>query len=780
VAPAPDSSDEPQASLDAVGGGGGLSGVVHSRAVGSAVVRFWLRAGERTGRSVLEYAFDVSVQNTGSGLLQGAVMVSSSSGATRVIDRCALFGVTPTGFTRNADGPFVIEQDRSLAFDATRLSFTIVASPDPLACGDPGRVTLRRLNRTEYDNSVRDLLGTTQRLAADFPADDYGYGFDNIGDVLAMSPLLFEKAEGAAGRLVEEALRVYPASPVADRHQAEDGDAECGGDSGGFWNLWSECSVTVEIPIDLPGEYDVRVRAYQNPAGSEAARMQVRVNGVALGGEHSVTAISGAPAIYTRRTTLEAGLHAVAAEFTNDFYDPPADRNLYVDWIEVVGPIDPPPLAPQIAALRALCDPAVDGRAVCQREMLAAFARRAWRRPIASDEVEALARLGDEAAAEGASFDEGLGLGMRAVLTSPHFLFKVERDAHPRSAEVHPLSDHELATRLSYFLWASTPDDELLDLADTGRLDDPATIDAEVRRMVADPKVQGFVESFAGQWLATRALEDVNPDYAYFPSWDDDLKAAMREETHQVFAELVRAPRSFLDLLDADFTYLNDRLAQHYGLAPPGSSTLQRVALSPGGQRRGIFTHGSLLTVTSQPRRTSPVKRGKWALDQILCIPIPPPPAGVEGMLDQPGTPTGTLRERLEQHRANPQCAVCHEVLDPIGLGLENYDAIGAWRTQDNGEPVDASGEFPDGRTFSGPAEMAALVKADPNTPHCIAERVLVYALGRGLVETDQPHLDRIALDFAGGGYRFQSLLVAIAQSEPFRMRRGEPGGGAP
>jgi hypothetical protein len=762
------------------GAGGGLSGVVHSRNVGSATVRFWLARAERTGRTRVEYAFAVSVQNGGGTILQGAVLVSSNAVATRVVHSCAPFGVTPPGLTRAADAPFVLEQERGVAFDPTRLSLALTATPDPLLCEDPGRVTLRRLNRSEYDHTVRDLLGTSQRPAEDFPADDFGYGFDTIGDVLALSPLLFEKLERAAQSLVEEALRVYPAAPLVDRYEAEDGDVECGGGPyGGFWNLYSECGITHEVPVDLPGTYDVRVRAYESHAGSEYARLQIRVDGAALGGELDVSAPSGAPGVYTRRTSLGAGLHALRVEFTNDFYQPPADRNLWVDWIELVGPVDPPPPAPQIQALRALCNPDAGWRP-CHRTMIAAFLRRAWRRPPAPAEVEALARLTDAAAAAGAGFDGSLAVALQAALVSPHFLYRVEIDPHPRSAEVHALSDHELASRLSYFLWASMPDDALFLLADQGQLQDPAVIAAQVRRMIQDPRAQGFVESFTGQWLASRALEDVNPDYALFPSWDDELKEAMRLETQLFFAELLRSPRSFLDLFDADFTYVNDRLAAHYGLPAPGSAIPVRVALSPGGQRGGIFTHGSLLTVTSQPRRTSPVKRGKWALDQLLCIDIPPPPAGVEGMLDQPGGPTGTLRERLAQHRADPQCAACHDYLDPIGLGLEHYDAIGAWRTQDAGQPVDATGQFPDGRSFDGAREMAAHVKADPGTPRCIAERVLIYALGRGLEEGDESHLDGIAQEFAAGGHTLESLLVAIASSEPFRMRRGEPGEGEP
>jgi len=760
------------------GGGGGISTAVHSRIVGNATVRFWLTRVERTGRGRHEFAFAVSVQNRGSGTLQGAVLVSSAAATSRVVDSCAPFGVTPAGLTRAADDPFVISQDRNAAFDPARLSFSLAPAADPALCADPGRVTLRRLNRSEYDNSVRDLLGTTLRPGQDFPADDYGYGFDTIGDVLSLSPLLFEKAELAAAEIVEEALRVYPEQPITDRYEAEDGEAECGGGPyGGFWNLWSECGLTVQVPVELPGRYEIRVRAYEHHGGDEYAHMQVNVNGASSGPEFPVGATSSAPAIYSRGVTLNAGIHAIEVEFTNDFYEEPADRNLNVDWIELRGPLDAPPPSPQVQALRALCDPALDGVAACHREMLAAFARRAWRRPLAAGELEGLARLADDAVAGGAGFDEALGVALRAALVSPHFLFRVERDPHPGSVEKHWLSDHELATRLSYLVWASTPDDPLLASADAGQLRQPGWIAAHVQRMVVDPKVSGFVQAYAGQWLGTRALDDVNPDSVYFPSWDDALKQSMLAETLLYFQSFVQNQRSFLDFFDAEYSFLNDRLAQHYGLPLPGSASPVLVPLTPGGQRGGIFTQGSVLTVTSQPRRTSPVKRGKWALDQLLCIDIPPPPAGVEGMLDQPGAPTGTLRERLAQHRANPQCATCHDYLDPIGLGLENYDAIGAWRSHDAGEAVDPSGQFPDGRSFAGPRQMAALVKADPNTPRCIAERLLVYALGRGLTPQDDVHLDAIAAQWAAGGYEFRNLLVAVAQSEPFRMRRGEPGG---
>jgi hypothetical protein len=733
---------------------------------------------ERTGRDRFEYQFHATVENTGAGLLRGALLVGSVAPASRVVVSCAPFGTTPPGTTRDVDAPFVVAHERAQAFDPAALVFSIDATPDASLCGDPGRVTLRRLNRFEYDNTVRDLLGTAQTPGADFPADDFGYGFDNVGDVLALSPLLLEKAETAARSLVEEALRVYPPAAAA-RSQGEAGQGECGAVNSNAWLLWSACDLEVPIAVPVPGDYQVRVRAWASQAGAEVARMQVRIGAETLGPAIDVPATSASPQVYTLEASLDAGSYPIVVAFTNDFYEPPNDRNLWVDWVEIYGPIDPPPTPPQIAALRALCDPAVDGRVPCTREMLESFARRAWRRPPSASEMNALVALADDASGAGAGFDEALGVAMRAVLTSPYFLFKVERDPHARSAEQHPITDHELATRLSYLLWASMPDATLDALADAGQLGAPAALAAQVHRMAQDPKARRFVESYAGQWLGTRGLDDVNPDSAYFPSWDDELKEAMREETHLFLLELLQTDVDFLSLFDADFTYLNDRLAQHYGLPPPGSDDLLRVALDANAQRGGIFTHGSVLTATSQPRRTSPVKRGKWALDQILCIDIDPPPAGVEGMLDQPGA-TGSLRDRLAQHRADPGCAACHDYLDPIGLGLENYDAIGAWRTQDAGEPVDASGQFPDGRTFQDAEQMAALVKADPSTPRCLAERLLIYAVGRGLADADAAPLDAIAAAFESNGRSFEDLLVAIVQSDAFRKRRGEPSEATP
>jgi hypothetical protein len=501
---------------------------IFTRTVGNATLRFWSVFEARTGRDRFEYHFHVTVQNAGSTLLRGAVMVTSSSAASRVVVSCAPFGTTPPTTTRDADAPFVIAQDRSVPFDATKLGFSITATPNPALCDEPGRVTLRRLNRSEYDNTVRDLLGTTQKPALDFPADDFGYGFDTIGDVLALSPLLFEKAEAAARTLVDEALVAYT-TPANQRYEAETANHECGGSAGNFWNLYSECGITTQINVEAASNYEIRVRAYQRAAGSENARMQIRIGGAAIGSSIEVAATSGAPGTYTRSTFLQPGVYTLRIEFINDFYDPPADRNLYLDWAELYGPLDASSPSPQIAALRALCTPAANGVVPCLRTRLESFVRRAWRRPPSVAEIDRLVALAQTAMSGGADFEGGLGAAMTATMTSPHFLVRVERDPHPRSAEIHPLSNYELATRLSYFLWASMPDAELDALANAGALDVPATLAAQIHRMVLDPKSRGFVDSFAGQWLGTRALDDVNPDYAFFPNWDEPLKQAMRD-----------------------------------------------------------------------------------------------------------------------------------------------------------------------------------------------------------------------------------------------------------
>lgn len=652
--------------------------------------------------------------------------------------------------------------------------------PDPRDCSriDPGRPSLHRLNRAEYDNTVRDLLDDDTGPAADFPADDHGFGFDNIADVLAMSPLLFEKYQISAENLVTATLARPFEGPMGRRFEAEITGSEQGAafrDWG--WNLYVNGEITATFRVDTAGEYEVAARAFGQQAGAEPARMELRIDGNVVQ-TFDVRAVEAGPEIYRVRRQLAAGAHTLTAAFINDFYMPEnpegdRDRNLVVDWIEYSGPHDFTAEDPERRARVMVCDPAASSREDCARQIFAAFGQRAWRRPLTAPELDRLVRLAGVAWAEEDPFDTGIALGLEAMLSSPHFVYRVELDPQPESLTPHPLTGHELASRLSYFLWSSMPDQELFTLAAQDRLSDPEVLAAQVRRMLQDEKAEALVENFGGQWLYVRGLDDVNPDYAFFPTWDDELSSAMRGETSEFFRTFLREDRSALSMFDADFTFLNDRLAAHYGLPAPGSDALVRVSLT-GDQRGGLLTQGSILTVTSHPRRTSPVRRGKWVLEQLLCSSPPPPPPGVEGFPEEVD-PTASLRERFEAHRSQETCRGCHESMDAIGFSLENFDAIGAWRTDDSGFDIDARGVLPDGRAFEGPRELAQVIKADPKLPACMVEKAFIYSLGRGPTAHDRCTLEAIEQAFATGGHTFESLFVGVATSKAFTERRGEP-----
>jgi len=653
---------------------------------------------------------------------------------------------------------------------------------------DPGRVTLRRLNRAEYNNTIRDLLGVDFRPADDFPSDDVGYGFDNIGDVLTISPLLMEKYLAAAEKIAEKAIVVPEAKAVrfeADRLSATGGAGQA--ESGGYL-LYSAGEVGAEYTFPHEGEYLLRARAYGQQAGPEPTRMAFRLDGREIQ-TVDVKAVEGRPEVYEARRKIPAGRHRFAAAFLNDYYQPndpdPAnrDRNLIVDYLEIAGPLpsNPPIQNPKsnIQHLFRGCPPTEkEHTRECARRILANFARRAFRRPATPDEIDRLMRCVDLAKKEGESFERGLQLAVQAALVSPHFLFKVEVDPQPNNPKAKRLlGDYELASRLSYFLWSSMPDEELFALAAKKRLQDPKILAAQVRRMLKDPKARALSENFASQWLYLRNLSHVAPDPDLFPTFNETLRAAMRTETERFFEAIVKEDRSVLDFIDAKFTFLNEPLARHYGIAGVKGNEFRRVALT-GEQRGGLLTQASILTVTSNPTRTSPVKRGKWVLDQLLGAPPPPPPPGVSELKDEkPGETSGTLRQRMEQHRKNPACASCHARMDPIGFGLENYDAVGAWRTHEGKLPIDSSGTLPGGQTFRGPAQLKAILKSKTRQfVRCLAEKMLTYALGRGLESYDKCAVDDIVKVVQKNGYRFSALVTAVVQSEPFRKRRGDGG----
>lgn len=650
---------------------------------------------------------------------------------------------------------------------------------------DPGRVTVRRLNRAEYNNTVRDLLGVNLRPADEFPSDDVGYGFDNIGDVLSTSPLLLEKYLAAAEKIAAVAIVVQDNRPKGVKFEAAHlpGGGEPFGQSGRV--LTSAGALNVDYTFPTAGDYLVRVRAAGHQAGPEPVKMAVLLNGKEVG-TLSVGAVEAAPRNYALNLAVpQPGKGQVSLAFANPYHNPDdpnpknRDRNLIVEYVEIVSPPRPrsSPL-PESHRRILFVTPNATNHKECARKIVRGVAGRAFRRPVTDGEVERLARYVEMAEEQGDSFERGIQLALQAILVSPHFLFRVELDKdpnNPKSARL--LGDYELASRLSYFLWSSMPDDTLFTLAREGRLKNKSVLVEQARRMLKDPKARALAENFAGQWLQLRNLSNMAPDTGRFPTFNEELRAAMRTETEMFFESIVQEDRSILEFIDAPYTFLNERLAKHYGLQGVSGESFRRVQLADN-RRGGLLTQASILTVTSNPTRTSPVKRGKWILEQILGTPPPPPPPNVPDLPDNKGGPlSGTLRQRMEQHRKDPNCASCHTRMDALGFGFENYDAVGAWRTQDGDAQIDPSGVLPDGKRFQGPAELKSVLKTQKSLfVRNMADKLLTYALGRGTESYDRCVIDTVASAVVKQNYRFSSLVTEIVTSDPFRQRRGDGG----
>ncbi len=657
-----------------------------------------------------------------------------------------------------------------VATDRERITSWIDGTLARHDCGaerDPGRVTLRRLNRNEYDNTIRDLVGIDFHPADDFPSDDVGYGFDNIGDVLSMQPILLEKYLAAAQMIVERALGTEQVNLVTGEIT--------GGQiiEGGERLLSSECEVRTQLRPFGKGDYIVRVRAYGEQAGDEPVRMGLYMDNNLIR-TFDVNAVKGGPQIYEAWVPLQGGGHTYSIVFLNDYYDPqahpPQDRNLIISELEVMGPY--PATYKQIIPR----EHTPEDRQLLAREIIGAFMTRAFRRPATAIEVDRVGKIVEFAVAENENFATCIGIGLEAILVSPHFLFRVELDPEPNNPQsVRTLNDYELAARLSYFLWSSMPDDELIAHARLGTLRQGTNLSDQVRRMLKDSKARALVDNFAGQWLQLRNLKIAAPDKKAYPQFDEQLRTAMQQETEMFFEAIVKEDRSVLDFIDADFTFVNDRLAKHYGLSGVKGNNFRKVQLE-GDQRGGVLAHGSVLTVTSNPTRTSPVKRGKWVLDNILGTPPPPPPADVPPLAEDSGAEaTGSLRERMQAHRARADCAGCHSRMDPLGFGLENYDGIGAWRTEDGKFAIDPSGTLPGGKSFAGPRELKAILKErQDDFVRCLAEKMLTYGLGRGMEYSDKCVLAEITNAMQSADYKFSSLIIAIVHSDPFQKRRGK------
>jgi hypothetical protein len=640
---------------------------------------------------------------------------------------------------------------------------------------DPGRVTVHRLNNAEYDNTIQDLFfGIVDWTpAADFPADDHSFGFDNISDAQNLSPLHFELYERAATQMVEDALRVAP-NPSSRLFEAESSDVTqtVGAQSDGFWMLWSNGEVYSTF-VAVDGTYRFAVRAYAQQAGPELAHLALMIDNV-LVFETDITATDPNQAeVHEVQIPLTAGLHTATVAFTNDFYDEPAmqDRNLLIDWFELEGPLEPVPNP--IRNLLVTCDPDVIGDEACLEHIIRRFVTRAWRRPLSEGEVTELLRLHEVALAEGLGFETSLHIILTAALISPHFLFRVERDDDPTSPIPHLLDEYELASRLSYFLWSSMPDDELFALAGSGQLQDPIVLEQQVDRMLADPKAEALIDNFAGQWLYIRALDNVFKDTTRYPEFTSEMRESMRIEMREFFRTFIDEQRPLDDLLTGTTTLVDDRLSVLYGLGQVGPGW-HDVALD-NVPRRGYLTTAGMMSVLSHPFTTSPVKRGKWVLDQILCLPPAPPPPDINIPPPDPNS-ADTVAEQLAAHRQNAACAVCHDNIDPLGLAFENYDAIGKFRTHDQGRPIEAAGNFPiTGESFADALELLELLGESPEFTACTVQKLYVYALGRGLTPADSSYLDEIELAHVSSGQRLPALIKSIVTSDAFRMRRGEP-----
>lgn len=646
-----------------------------------------------------------------------------------------------------------------------------------LDCSGPrnvGRVTVRRLNRVEYNNTIRDLLGVDFQPAAGFPNDDVGYGFDNIGDVLTLSPLLFEKYLGAAEHVLEQVvINVNPPKPTTERLGGLRVSRDAGETRRGLAYLHSKGSINGESHFE-EGDYIIRIEAYGQQVGDEPVKAALRIGFGNTLKEFEIKANAEVPVTLEAKTRLRSGTSRISLSFLNPYQDEEIEdaekrqRRLYVRGLIVDGPYNaPPPPVPEAQRRLVTHRPDVPPREAA-REIVARFATRAFRRPVQAAEVDRLLRLYDQAEKHGERFEGRIRTALQGILVSPHFLFRVELDpAGAKPGQAYPINEYELAARLSYFLWSTMPDDELTALAAKGGL--RKNLAAQLQRMVKDQKSASFVQNFAGQWLLLRNLPNVSPDAKVFPTFDPELRSAMARETELFFQALLREDRSILDFIDADFSFINERLAKHYGIEGVKGKGFQRVKLP--ANRGGILTHASILTVTSNPGRTSPVKRGKWVLEQILNSPPPPPPPDVPDLSEEKQL-MGSLRKVMEMHRENAVCASCHNRMDPIGFAFENFDAIGAWRDKDGKFAIDPSGVLPDGRTFQGPAELKLILKEKKEMfGRCLAEKMLTYGLGRGLEYYDKCALDKIVAALNKNNYRFSTLLLEVVQSEPFQMR---------
>ena len=665
----------------------------------------------------------------------------------------------------------------------TTLDRASVANPNP------GRAPAHRLNRAEYSNAMRDLLAVDVKPGDWLPVDDSGYGFDNIAAVLSSSPALLERYMTAArkiSRLAVGDLALKPVEEIFDaprdplkglRNERTSDDLPFDSRAG--------IAVRSYFPVDAEYVFKVRFTGAQNATAAESDPYQVRLSVKA--GLHAVGVTSprenpkvegegpsgrgagGGAALQPVPYPVDLRLDGARVKR----FDLPGGTP-EVSKLIIGGPYNP--TGPGNTPAREkifVCHPTRSAdEPGCARQILASMARRAFRRPVTSSDVEPLFAFYQKGRAAG-TFDGGIQTALEAMLVSPEFLFRIERDpAQAQPGKAYRISDLELASRLSFFLWSSIPDDQLLDLAERGKLKNPIVLQQQVRRMLDDPRSDALVLNFAGQWLQLRNIETAKPDTVIFP-FDEALRRAFAEETDLFVESIAREDRSLLDLLTANYTFVNERLAGHYGIPDIYGSQFRRVTLTDPN-RFGLLGKGSILTVTSYPNRTSVVQRGKWILENLLGTPPPPPPPDVPELKAERDGKLLSLRDQMQAHRANAVCAACHARMDPIGFALENYDGVGKWRSEDAGAPIDASGRLPDGTAFQGPSGLTELMlgRYRADFVRTATEKLMTYALGRGVEYYDDPTIRAIVREAGRDNYRWSALVMAIVKSTPFQMRR--------
>ena len=700
-------------------------------------------------------------------------------------------GLMPPAGRRRPDQALL---DEFRAWLETELDGAAAASPDP------GRTaTFHRLNRAEYHNAIRDLLALEIDVVDFLPADDASFGFDNIGGVLRISQSLLERYLNASRVISRLAVGSPPPAPFSEEFRTAQDEQQQDRATGMPFGTRGGMLVPYHFPLDA--DYDLKIRVSGARGLDEQNRIEVTVDGEPI----DLSAVELGSSIELRMP-ITAGPHDIGVTFYRNppvlveqvrerFQNPrtagnsggPGGSMPTVTSLTIAGPYDirGPGITPSRDKV-FVCQPVTGSEELdCARTILAGLARRAYRRPVTSADVEVLieffemGRVNGDGSAASRGFDSGIELALRRLLVSPEFLVRIEADPTGVASDTpYAVTDIELASRLSFFLWSSIPDDELLDLAERGVLSQPAELDRQVRRMIADPRSKELTTNFTGQWLQLRNLATVvRPGAPYSVAFDETLRQAMITETELFFDHVVREDRGVLELLTADYTYLNGRLAGHYGIPNVQGSHFRLVTYPASSPRGGLLGQGSILTLTSHAIRTSPVLRGKWILNNILGTPPPDPPPNIPALDDrQPQLRVGTMRERMSAHRDNPVCAACHAMIDPAGFALEGFDAIGRSRVVDEYyNRLDTSGVLPDGTVFDGAAELrAALVARPERFVGTVTEKMMTYALGRGLDYYDMPAVRRIVREAASDGYGMQSIIVGIVNSYPFLYRRSE------